>query len=280
MTVHSFGGRWTKEKLEILSLYLNAYTTALKNQPFSLVYVDAFAGTGSSGSSYSRNDYGEFDELLKGSPSLALEIVDKPFEKFIFIEKNPEHVELLESLAQDNLDRDIKIINSDANTALPAICRELAQLERAVVFLDPYATEVSWTTIETIANTRKIDCWILFPLMAIIRLLPVDREPDDLLATKLDRVFGGRQHWQKFYATAPQQTFWSQGNAHERERGSRKFADNYRRRLESVFAGVAPTRRVLKNSQNSDLFDLFFAASNRRGAKVAIPIADHILKYW
>jgi len=41
-----FGGPWTQHKLKILELYLDAYTTALKNQPFKLVYIDAFAGTG------------------------------------------------------------------------------------------------------------------------------------------------------------------------------------------------------------------------------------------
>ena len=41
-----FGGAWTEEKLQILERYLDAYTTALKNKPFNLVYIDAFAGVG------------------------------------------------------------------------------------------------------------------------------------------------------------------------------------------------------------------------------------------
>ena len=43
----TYGGPWTLEKLQILGAYLDAYTTALKNRPFRLVYIDAFAGTGS-----------------------------------------------------------------------------------------------------------------------------------------------------------------------------------------------------------------------------------------
>ncbi|HSN87955.1 MAG TPA: three-Cys-motif partner protein TcmP, partial [Thermoanaerobaculia bacterium] len=43
---HRFGGDWTATKLEILRRYLEAYTTALKNQPFRTAYIDAFAGTG------------------------------------------------------------------------------------------------------------------------------------------------------------------------------------------------------------------------------------------
>jgi three-Cys-motif partner protein len=41
-----WGGEWTKDKLERLRNYLRAYTTALKNQPFELIYIDVFAGTG------------------------------------------------------------------------------------------------------------------------------------------------------------------------------------------------------------------------------------------
>ena len=42
----SYGGPWTIEKLNILETYLDAYTTALKNTSFQLMYIDAFAGTG------------------------------------------------------------------------------------------------------------------------------------------------------------------------------------------------------------------------------------------
>ena len=49
MSQMSFGGDWTLEKLEILELFGCAYTTALKGRPspaspFTLIYVDAFAG--------------------------------------------------------------------------------------------------------------------------------------------------------------------------------------------------------------------------------------------
>ena len=39
-TSSSFGGQWTIDKLNILKSYLDAYTTALKNQPFKIMYVD------------------------------------------------------------------------------------------------------------------------------------------------------------------------------------------------------------------------------------------------
>src|ERR1700741_905536 len=42
---HSFGGDWTRAKLEVLAAYLRAYTTALKDKAFVTGYIDAFAGT-------------------------------------------------------------------------------------------------------------------------------------------------------------------------------------------------------------------------------------------
>lgn len=279
-TQHPFGGQWTQDKLEILRRYLDAYTTALKNQPFRLIYIDAFAGPGNwrPGSSYDEAEYGEYNDMLKGSPSIALDIVDKQFDELIFIDTNSEHIESLETVKAHNPGRAIEIIYSDANTILPQICDRLGWDDRAVVFLDPYATEVSWSTVDCIAQTHKIDCWILFPLMAVTRQLPRRREPDQAWMDNLDRIFGGRDYWHDFYTPARQPSFFGQGV--EREQGSDRIAEAYRERLTTVFARVAPTRRVLKNSTNSNLFDLFFASSNPRGADTAVNIADHILKYW
>lgn len=45
---HEFGNidSWTKDKLERIEAYLDAYLRALKKQNFHLEYIDAFAGTG------------------------------------------------------------------------------------------------------------------------------------------------------------------------------------------------------------------------------------------
>ena len=282
MNVQSFGGLWTREKLEILRRYLDAYTTALKHRPFNLIYVDAFAGPGSwrPGSSYAPAQYGDFAQMLKGSPSIALDIEDRPFDKLVFIDTDPENIDSLAEMQKRSPTRNITIVQEDANLAIPELCSGLSNRDRAVVFVDPFATHVSWSTIQAIASTQKIDCWILFPLMAIARLMPLNREPDAALAQRLDRIFGGREYWRGVYSPVKQPSFWSQGDEQERESGSEQIATAYRERLISVFKKVAPTRRVLKNSQNSDLFDLFFAAGNPRGAEIAVGIADYILRRW
>ena len=81
------------------------------------------------------------------------------------------------------------------------------------------------------------------------------------------------------YHPSPQLGFWEE-QKQERDIGSEAIANRYRERLQSVFTKVAPTRRILRNSRNAPLFELFFGASNPAGAARAIPIADHLLKYW
>ena len=66
----SYGGDWTRRKLGILKRYLDAYTTALKNAPFKLMYIDAFAGTGYV--DLPAQDRKNVREFIHGSASIAL----------------------------------------------------------------------------------------------------------------------------------------------------------------------------------------------------------------
>ena len=275
-----FRGPWTQEKLGIIKRYLDAYTTALKDRGFRLIYVDAFAGTGSwrSELGYASDDYDDFEEMHKGSASIALEIEDKPFDRLVFIEKDINRFASLERLKEENDRRDIDLRNGDANHELPEFCRNMERFDRAVVFLDPFATEVEWSTVEAIARTQKIDCWILFPLMAITRLMPRDNEPMESWASRLDVVFGGREFWEDFYRVQPQLSFFEEPGV-ERLGGSDRIALRYQERLKGTFTSVANGSRRLSNSNNSPLFELFFASGNPAGAPVAVRIADHILNY-
>ena len=278
--VPSFGGQWTSEKLEILRRYLDAYTTVMKDQSFTLIYVDGFAGAGAYVEA--AQEYEEFQELREGSARIALSIDERPFDRLLFVEQDRKRVEDLRLLAGEHPGRLVDVVQGDANEEVQRFCREMDRFDRAVVFLDPFATQVSWETVEAIADTRKIDCWILFPLMAVTRLMPTDEEPSGLWADRLDRVFGGREFWQGTYRDPLQPSLFGEARPRERETGSRQIANIYRNRLASAFHRVAPTRRTFRNSRNVEIFDLFFAVGNRspRAARIAIDIADHILKNW
>ena len=281
MTSTSFGGPWTIEKLNILRRYLDAYTTALKDQPFTLIYVDAFAGRGTwtPGTGYTLDDYGDAAELQKGSPRIALEIDDKPFDKLVLVEKDPSSVESLWNIEAGFPNRRIEVVYGDANQKIPSFCDALEPLDRAVVFLDPYATQVNWQTIEVIGRTEKIDCWILFPRRAVAHLMPRSKEPSEAFSTQLDRIFGGREHWESLYSKSKQLSLLDNDPGLERA-PSEEIASLYQERLKSVFKRVAPTKGTLRYSKGSPMFDLLFAASNPKGAPIAVKIAEHVLRNW
>lgn len=125
-----YGGLWTVDKLNILERYLNAYTTALKNASFGLLYIDAFAGTG-------RVELGQdATEFIHGSAMRALRIDDRPFDRFFLVETNPyRHSELLK-LRTEYHRSDIRVINMDANEFLSDLDQNWREW-RGVLFLDP-----------------------------------------------------------------------------------------------------------------------------------------------
>ncbi|MCY4000343.1 MAG: three-Cys-motif partner protein TcmP [Bacteroidetes bacterium] len=203
---NQFGGRWTLEKLEILRKYLNTYTTALKNQPFKLLYIDAFAGTGRVQQETQSPEEVDCLSFIDGSVNVALDIENKSFDELIFIETDPNKCSELEDLKRSRFDRNIHIENTDANQYLYNLKRDWSRW-RGVLFLDPFGAQVDWTTIETIAGYNALDTWILFPTSTIIRMLPRSRPPEDIYphwAETLTRVMGNECVWRTMYQPSNQ----------------------------------------------------------------------------
>lgn len=275
----SFGGEWTREKLRILEAYLNAYTTALKNTHFKLWYVDAFAGSGAI-------DALEDDEeraFLTGSPEIALSITDRPFDRLLLIEKDASNAESLRGrirvLGEEGRTR---VEHDDANLSLPAFCESMDAYDRAVVFLDPFGTQVRWSTVEALADSQKCDVWILFPVSTVRRLLPIQGQvrskgnEDRLTDVFGDESWKGLQH-----EPAQAQMFpdlYPEFDSVETEPGVTAIVKLYLSKLDSVFAQVAPEPRALRNSRNSPMYELMFAAGNPNGASIAVNIANHLLQ--
>lgn len=172
--VHEFGGVWTQKKLSVLEAYLQFYVTALKNQPFTLHYADAFAGTGTHAPL--QDDEQELLvplEDFRGSVTTALE-VSPGFDEFHFNDLSAEHVAELHSIRDSNPDKKIHIYEQDANQFVPEYCAKLTRNDRAVLLLDPYSTQLDWDTLKHVAGSKKVDLWLLFPISVILRMTPRD----------------------------------------------------------------------------------------------------------
>lgn len=259
----------------ILEDYLNVYTTALKNKSFTLIYIDAFAGAGQI---ERRVDDGDAIEFLHGSTERALRVQNQPFDELIFIEKDAIRCEELERLRDRYPDRDIKIEQGDANRILSGLGRNWNAC-RGVLFLDPFATEVEWSTPERIAALEALDTWILFPVSAIARMLPASREPDDISpkwASRLTIVFGD-QSWRELYHENPQGHLFRKPGL-MRERGIDGLLSIYKGNLKRVFGNrFLEQSRPLVNSAGSRLFEFMFCVGHPKGISLAKRIAGHIL---
>ena len=272
-----WGGDWTKKKLDILEHYLDAYTTALQNQYFSLIYVDAFAGTGDV---QIRTDNQDYEELVAGSPKRALGVRHKQFDRLVFIDKSRLACQKLRTLKAQYPRRRISIEQSDANSYLSRI--ELSSHWRGVLFIDPFATELQWSTLEYIANLKKLDTWILFPTMAVQRVLKsqyIEGSYPPNLAKALNRVFGS-DIWRSIYRRSPQTNFFEdEPSVMERSVGVDDLLQTYKRGLERLFGDrLLDKSKTLRSPKAGPLFEFFFCVGHPSGIRIAKNIAGHLLR--
>lgn len=267
-----FGGQWTKEKLTIIDDYLSFYVTALSKQRVKLVYIDAFAGSGKT----VLPDHSEID----GSAILSL---NYDFDEYYFLEIDKERKEELELIVQNRFPQKINkvhIINDNCNNRLGEVLSKLTVYQRGVMFLDPYALELDWSILDAASKTGILDIWYLFPVNALTRNLPKDKQYTAATSAKIDRILGTHDWEETLYQENPQLTLFGTTNYDRVDfDGLVGYITN---RLTSIFAYVSPKSRVLKNSKNSPLFILYFIMTNNSpraiglGSKVVNQIFDKV----
>lgn len=272
--LQQFGGDWTIEKLDILTGYLDAYLIALKNMKFKKIYVDAFAGTGHITTRDGQRE-------IAGSARLAL-LANNHFDQYFFIEKDKKKATELQNMVDSEfpvLASKVHIRNGDANAMLAEICSSIDwRFNRALLFLDPYATEVSWTTLETIAQTGSFDVWYLFPFSALNRMLRRDGHMEQSWIDRINRLLGDNGWMGEFYKENPQLSFFEEHSV-VKAVSSEDIQSYIIKRLKSIFPAVANNPKVFVNERNSPLFLFCFAISNSsvRAQQLALKIAEHIL---
>jgi three-Cys-motif partner protein len=219
------------------------------------------------------------EKYRKGSAQIALGLAN-PFDHYLFVEKSKGRIDALRMTIETNhadLMSRCNFRHGDANQILKAWCKQRNWgKERAVVFLDPYGMQVEWTTVQSIAATKAIDLWYLFPLgVGVARLLKRHGAIEETWQNRLDLVFGTTDWRSRFYGIQTQSGLFYE-EALERTATTEKIEEFIYERLSGCFAKVAKGL-VLRNSKSSPLYLLCFAAANERGAPTALKIAQNIL---
>src|SRR5665213_4831 len=269
-----FGGFWSLLKVEAVEKYLRAYATAMSKQSFELVYIDAFAGSGSFtfGEGMPLMGEDEATRVFAGSVKRALAL--DAFKQLFFIESNERNIASLKALATG--DKRVEIISGDANVKLIELCQRLDwRRRRGVVFVDPCGPETDWAILRAIAVTKALDMFWLFPLSAVYRNAPRDHamltpEKRAMVSKCLDCA-----EWEdSFYSAsdaAVRDLFGDAPKVRYVEVGN--IEAFVMQRLQGIFPHVEKPARLLGTTK-APLFNLFFAMANPSLAakKVASPI--------
>jgi len=290
MKAQRFGSAHTEKKLQLVARYLNGFMTALKNQPFQKLYIDAFAGTGAWVPTDVTAGQGvlelpDWDVIADGSARRALN-VKPPFDHYVFIEKSRRKSLELQRLRDEHrelADR-IEIITEDANKALQSICRRTRWANtRAVVFLDPFGFQVEWATVEALGKTEAVDLWYLVPTgIGINRQVTTEGQVLEDSGKRIDAMLG-TDGWRARMVTTertPVNLFGESETRTIKAGGIDAIAEFVIERLATVFKGGVAKYGLPLGHQGRSFYTLVFACANptKRASKLALRLAGAVLR--
>ena len=240
---------WSELKLEVLTNYLQGFTTAVRGKSQRANYLDLFAGS-------FENDRRHGTGTFAGSSQIALDIEPK-FTTLVFFEL-PEPAARLRADIKSARPEDCRwrVVEGDCNDTLPSALARLDQFRWAptFAFLDPRGLQVAWTTVKTLAEWRrykktKVEQWILMPTPAIARVLGLNGCRDWL------PIHQGRRTG----ALTPEEM-------------RAEFVNLYRWRLEKELKYKTTHALQIVNTAGNPVYTLVFATDSQPGDR----IMDHL----
>lgn len=297
-TAQEFGSGHTKTKLDAVQKYLSAFTTALKKQQFTLLYIDACAGSGASVPKGLRNKANGYkdqtglwgqelvldaDHIVEGSAARALSI-NPPFDRYVLNDLKRENVASLRPLVRGeyaHLADRVTFTQRDANDILRDLCRNTNwKKTRAVVFIDPFGLQIKYDTLLELAGTKAVDVWYLVPVFAMYRQVRGDGQVLDDGGKSVDDALGTTE-WRKVVA----EEYRMPGLFEQEVVFSKKTVDVAwfekiaKQRLSDAFGGRVLDLVLPLGRNGLHEFSLMFAWANpSKPAKLAAKLATAVLK--
>ncbi|KAA9338441.1 three-Cys-motif partner protein TcmP [Hymenobacter busanensis] len=274
--MNEFGGVWTEEKIEAFMKYVKAYLQVMKNRThFRLLYFDGFAGSGT----ISPDEDHDPEQFIQGVATQVLSITEpREFDAYFFVEKNPEHAQSLSELIRARFpDKRVRVVEGDCNEKLMQLATYMRNPERindrALVFIDPYGMQLSWSTIEALRGA-EMDVWILVPTgVAIGRLLKNNGEIQPGWMARLQDFLGMSPEEIKayFYRQETSLTLFGEETVTvKQDKASERAGRLYGERIRSanIFRHVSEPL-VLRNSRNAILYHFILCSNNATALRIA-----------
>lgn len=277
-----FGGIWTLAKLDIINTYLSIYQkvmTQMKNEfGYRLCYIDAFAGSGSI----------EIDgQVYDGS---AIKALEHDFDCYYFLDKKKKNIKILTERIQcdgaytDKIDK-INFITDDCNNALNQICAKDWSKWRGVAFLDPFAMELEYRTLQCLARTEVFDVWYLFPFEATLRCMQNDGKTPSKTSMRISKALGTDEWKEALYSSFGVQLdlFGEVSDEMKKRDHYSKVKDYVIRRFSCDFRKVLKEPHLfLRYPRNNPIFLLCFMCNNPsvKAQSLAVKLAKDVCKKY
>lgn len=197
-------GEWGKTKLDFLSRFGPIALDATARMP-TRCYVDMFAGPG-------LNVGRQTGEEFLGSPLKALDLVGprfgKAFTHVFFVNETDtaydalgKRIDRFYELSHCPIPRgNVRTVEGDVNAKLSGILDTIHPLSYLFVFADPdKPSDLPWRSVEALKRHRghqSVDLYVLFPLMALRRLIDYSGPVTRANARALSEFYGS-DAWQQ-----------------------------------------------------------------------------------
>jgi three-Cys-motif partner protein len=220
--------------------------------------------------------------IVEGSALRAIGL-EREFGRYVFIEKDRRKLDELRELITNKThpSRRIEFVCGDANVEIEKLCPHLKKPNvRAVVFLDPFGSQVGWSTLKSLAQTGHVDLWYLFPAgLSVNRQISSDGRRTIEQEKSLDRLFGPH-NWRSRLVT--KEIAIDLFGSIEKVTKSATIDDITRYMIEcmkSIFAGDVRTEWLPLGRDGSHWYSLLFAMANseKSAKKIGHDIARHIM---
>jgi three-Cys-motif partner protein len=254
-------GFWTESKLDMLSAYLPAFTTACKRAP-STVYLDLFADQATNVS----RDTGRPIEgsLLRAVQTTPQFTVVRGFEL-----RTKRARSLQEAFRAEFPGRDVVVHAGNVHDSLRSALASLAPYRRSptFAFIDPDGVEARWGLLESLATHKapgqtKVELFLLLASPQIVRVVNNSLDSHDLehAEQQATDLFGSTE-WRAILDAR-------QSGALNAERTRDELTNLMRWRLEKTLSyGFTHTLR-LTNVAGVPLYDMIFATDHEVGDKI------------
>lgn len=242
-------GSWTEDKLYYWNKYLEITTSAMVGKPFwsAVVYVDLFAGPGVL-------HLRKTGKRIPGSALLAAS-TPKPFDRLLLCEKDPQTAAACESrLASLGAADRSTVFVGDCNRVIGELAAEIPRRSLTVAFIDPEGLHANFSTIQVLAQDRRVDLLILFAdRMDAFRNVNLYRGQEK---SNLDTFLGEGCDWRAAYGQLP--------NHGDATAVCQMFEKLLCDQLRSVLGYSVFTTKVMR-THRSPIYRVIYASKSDRG---------------